>query len=168
MFASRFCTEGIVTKIDTLVLSNQFIRSFHTTLLVRDTVIQGDILPMYQWKNFTYTEKIGSSYIYPYFFDAPCYKEKKVIEVCNYADTTIADFYLYPDRKYCRLSGSTIEERSDLSLITIYPNPSSDRINIETEQPLQYLMYNLFGQVVASGISTNQQINIQELPNASY
>lgn len=157
--------RAVVTGIDTLILSNQIIRSFHTTLLVRDTLINGKKYPIYFPKELTYTEKIGSNYIYPYFL-TNCVDDQATRGVCNYADSTLSTYYLYPDK--CKFTSKLVEKADDLSAIRIYPNPSADFIRINTDQPVRYLLYNLFGQVLTSGSVSNQQIDIRHLPNANY
>ncbi len=50
--------------------------------------------------------------------------------------------------------------------VNIFPNPSSDRINIGTEESISWTLYNMNGQVIKQG--TEKQFSITDLPKGYY
>ena len=54
--------------------------------------------------------------------------------------------------------------------IDVYPNPTSDIITIDVENPVEYFITNINGQVVKNGIVSydSQQVDISNLPNGMY
>ncbi len=55
--------------------------------------------------------------------------------------------------------------------VSVFPNPSSDFLNIisESDEELQYILYNLLGSKVASGAFVkNKQLNIEHYAKATY
>ncbi len=53
---------------------------------------------------------------------------------------------------------------------TVYPNPTSDYLTIQTEPGASYTLTNLQGQIVKEGttITATSQINVKDLPQGTY
>ncbi len=60
----------------------------------------------------------------------------------------------------------------DRAQVVVFPNPSSGSVNIKYQNkpimPVAYVIYNLLGENVLSGIINNGIINLENLPNQAY
>ncbi len=61
-----------------------------------------------------------------------------------------------------------VDDLSSDSNISIYPNPTSDYLNIDTESMEPVKIYNLTGQLVLSAESGNKKIDISALNAGTY
>ena len=70
--------------------------------------------------------------------------------------------------EYSNIINITIEQSNNQSF-NIYPNPASDVLNIETNQPVFLQIMNTTGQVLKEQqINSNSAISLKDLPNGIY
>ncbi len=156
--------RAVVTRIDSVVLSNQILRSFHCNF-----VLDSAGLTINYPDTFVYTEKIGSNYIYPYFF-YNCIVDPESYGTCDYGDSTITGFYVGLIQG-CQTAITTLP--SAAATFTIYPNPATNQLNISIDESLtgaQLNIYNVTGSLVQSAQLqiANSKFEIQNLPNGVY
>lgn len=56
----------------------------------------------------------------------------------------------------------------DDEVLMIYPNPISDYLNLNSDQKISYIIYNLNGNMVGKGQTQNQRIDFSYLPKGIY
>ncbi|MBP6455384.1 MAG: T9SS type A sorting domain-containing protein [Chitinophagaceae bacterium] len=77
--------------------------------------------------------------------------------------TTGSELYVYNN------STSSIEEINVKNKISIYPNPTTDFIEIISETPLKhFLISTILGRKIMNSEITNNKINISNLPSGTY
>lgn len=63
---------------------------------------------------------------------------------------------------------TSIKENDSMLEVNIYPNPSSEALNVSLSSPSQIIMTNLYGQVVYEGFSKSEKINLQNMASGTY
>lgn len=77
------------------------------------------------------------------------------------------DFFLFDSMHFFSDYCVTGSKEEHINTISIYPNPSSSHITIETENRIdEILIYNPFGELVATELLSN--FSIESLPNGVY
>lgn len=107
------------------------------------------VLGMSEPNQFIFSEKIGFwNYPYPII---GCNTDPVFPALCNYGDSTISGFWMFPNIKTCEAVG--IEELSSKQVVfSISPNPSSSTFTLEIDKfsgnPFEVLLVNMQGQKV--------------------
>ncbi len=104
----------------------------------------------------------------PYWLNNPCYAW--VIDVDQYCCDTEWDSDCASLYDYC-VDGYPLDVESlGGNRIAVFPNPTSDKINISTTlKDVNYVLYDLTGRVLKSGEDVKQsEIDISIYPNAVY
>jgi hypothetical protein len=85
-----------------------------------------------------------------------------------FVNVTEDGFKLYlDDIKVIKDDPSMVHELDNNAIISVYPNPTSDIINIESDEKFNYIkLSNLNGQIITS--TENNQINLQDYPKGIY
>jgi hypothetical protein len=66
-------------------------------------------------------------------------------------------------------TAETGQDKDTALSVKVYPNPTSDFLTLETEQPISYTLYNTLGQSLLSGKAFNHsKIDIQFLTKGIY
>lgn len=63
---------------------------------------------------------------------------------------------------------ATAENQKPENKISIYPNPATDFIKINTEKDIVVKIYSINGALVKQGKTVNKTLNISDLPNGNY
>ena len=146
--------KAIITAIDSIVLPNQTLKRFHPTAILDSTGLTL-AAPL-----SAYTEKIGSNYIYPYFY-FNCIFDQESYSICSYFDSTLSQYFLFPNDS-CLIT--SITDINPINRIKVYPNPAFNSINLDTDIAVDYTLYNLIGQLIQRGSKQpNEPINISQL-----
>jgi hypothetical protein len=159
--------RGKVDSVTLISINGQSLRQFYISII--------DTLPVYFVTQYiyphqiTYAEKIGFLYTYPSLFyqmysgmvDADSYG------LCNYGDSTISGFWLYPNAD-CRARHVGIEDVSSDQIFSIYPNPASEYLRINTSlKEYKIRLTDLSGRVIPL-IQNNDEIDIRSLSVGIY
>ena len=123
--------HGKVDSITMISMSGQNLRQFNISVI--DTLRQGYFYSNIFPPHIVYAEKIGFIFTYPSLFyqiyssvvDADSYS------LCNYGDSTISGFWLYPNAD-CRARHVGISDISPDEIFSIYPNPTSEYLHVNT------------------------------------
>ncbi|MBX2910438.1 MAG: T9SS type A sorting domain-containing protein [Chitinophagales bacterium] len=132
---------AVIDKIDSVNVGNKFLKKFHSTVI-------GDSLPWGQ-NEYSYTEYIGSNYIYPYLY-CPNYVDQESYGICNYGDSTIQNFYALQNN-CLNVSVNNIPPLSEA--LSVYPNPAANTVNIsiaENQPGLKLFVTDINGSIVHS------------------
>jgi pectate lyase len=66
-------------------------------------------------------------------------------------------------------SNNSVEETLESAKLTLYPNPVSIELNIDSDKPIQKVeVYNLSGALVNSQQGNSNTVNMSSLSNGSY
>lgn len=63
---------------------------------------------------------------------------------------------------------STAENHRTENQISLYPNPASDFIKINTDKDVEIKIYSISGSLVKQGKTVNKTLNVSDLPNGNY
>lgn len=87
-------------------------------------------------------------------------------------EDSIIGFHSFGIARSCDFTNIGIREEEDPFGLSVYPNPASDDVTVQTELSQKYLyrICNSFGQEIRSGIlnGSNTSLDIQDLPNGVY
>lgn len=140
-YSDGFCgidsiVYAVIDKIDSIDVGNKFLRKFCSTII-------GDT-SMPNCNGFSYTEFIGSNYIFPYLY-CPDIVDQESYGICDYGDSTIQNFYAFQNN--C-LNVSVDEIANPIEHVTIYPIPVKDQLSIVllTEKAKSISVFDVHGK----------------------
>ena len=156
-----YLLHGKVDSIDTILISGQNLKKFNVSII--------DSFPVYIYpRHFSYAEKIGFLTTYPSLFyqlfstvvDADSY------DFCNYGDSSINGFWLYPDSNCKTTVGIT--KVSSGPILNIYPNPASEFLYINVQlNHFGLKLYDMNGREMELVLSRDE-IDIRSLSTGIY
>jgi len=122
-YSDGFCGNdsilyAVIDNIDSIDVGNKFLRKFCGSV-IGDTTIPN-------CNGFSYTEYIGSNYIFPYTY-CPDIFDQESYWICDYGDSTIQNFYVFQNN--C-LNVSLDEIANPKEHVLIYPIPVKDQLSI--------------------------------------
>ncbi|MEZ5016939.1 MAG: T9SS type A sorting domain-containing protein [Flavipsychrobacter sp.] len=159
--ANAYYRKYVIKKVDTVTINGKMRKRFHI-YNANDTATNKQI-------NVGMIEGIGS--MGGLLTDLNFYHHLFKYFVClnngNYTyhhDTFYKCFYIHPYGTPVGINELTTQT------INIYPNPTIDKITIETPVSTHIIVYNSTGKIVATKTSktTKETIDLQELPNGLY
>jgi|GEM_PF-4068404 len=159
-FAGIPYLHGHVDSITTVSVNSQNLKQFHVSIV--------DSLPYLYPRQLSYTEELGFDLTYPSVFyqifssvvDADSYGW------CNYGDSSISNFWLYP-RTNCPY-GVGITDISSGPIFDMYPNPVNDILHINTAQDSFHITISDMVGRNYSPVLKDMSIDLRELSAGVY
>ena len=153
--------HGIVDSINLISLNGQNLKKFSISII--------DSLPYYLYpRQYVYAEKLGllSTYETTFYQVFGSISDADSYELCNYGDSTISGFWLYPDSN-CKTNVGIGDVPSDQSF-DLYPNPATEYIHISlTSNQFQMKILDIAGREEPL-LMLNDKIDIRDLSPGIY
>ncbi len=150
---------AVINQIDSVNAGNKFLRKFCGTI-VGDTTTPSCI-------GFSYTEFIGSNYIYPYIY-CPDIVDQESYGICDYGDSTIQDFFVYNNN--C-VTVSVNELQISDKLFSVYPNPVFTVLHFDISDDLgltSVSVFNTSGKQLTTTKPNKKSIDFSDFTNGVY
>lgn len=134
--------KGRVDSVGLIQVNGQNLKSI-TVSIVDSLFANGPGYP------FIYAEKIGllRSYFNPFYQSTSSMADGNVYDFCNYGDSSITGFWLYPDSN-CRIR-TAVDDIANDQAFRVYPNPAIDLVHVNTQEvKFQILIYDATGRII--------------------
>ena len=97
------------------------------------------------------------------------YSEYQNIGTYTYSVTAVSNEGYLSIPAFVTLNVNTIGVNETLECTQLFPNPTSDLLNIRLEQPFQYKLFNALGQLITEGEGAGEaQLRCNNLPKGLY
>ncbi len=164
-YSDGFCgidsiVYAVIDNIDSVDVGNKFLKKYNG-VIISDTMPNGN--------SFSYTEYIGSNYIFPYLY-CPNIIDQESYGICNYGDSTIQNFYSFQNNCLNVSVDNIFHDKN----ISVYPNPVSSQININSKyyDIQEIFIYNIHGQLQKTDTYFNHpreiQVDVNKLSSGIY